>query len=96
MAQSLNESMKDVKQEWVRIGDAARATGIPVSTLRRWAKAGRIPSVQMGGDGTWRLVHLPSFIPAPALKLPPLSIKPLDAVARPENPEEKWDADKRR
>lgn len=80
--------MKSVKQEWVRIGDAARATGIPVSTLRRWAKAGRIRSVQMGGDGTWRLVHLPSF-PRLCLKLPPPSIEPLDAVARPENAEEK-------
>ena len=48
-------------QDWVRIADAARVTGIPARTIRWWAARGRIPHVQIGGPRTWLLVYLPAL-----------------------------------
>ena len=48
-------------QDWVRIADAARVTGIPARTIRWWAARGSIPYVQIGGPRTWLLVYLPAL-----------------------------------
>ena len=58
-------------QDWVRIADAARVTGIPARTIRWWAARGRIPFVQIGGPRTWLLVYLPALtLPSRKLERP--------------------------
>ena len=49
--------------DWVRIADAARATGIPARTIRWWAERRKIPFAQIGGPRTWLLVYLPALTP---------------------------------
>ena len=48
-------------QDWIRISQAARVTGIPARTIRWWATRGRIPFAQIGGPRTWLLVYLPAL-----------------------------------
>lgn len=63
-------------QEWASVGAAARATGLPARTIRRWAQEGRIASVQVGGRFTWHRVHLPSLLAALQAAVRPAADKP--------------------
>jgi hypothetical protein len=62
--------------DWVRIADAARATGIPARTIRWWAERRKIPFAQIGGPRTWLLVYLS------ALKRP--GVNPIDTEEQPQ------------
>ena len=45
--------------DWMTLREASDAAGIPLSTLRNWARKGRIPSsLDESPDGTWRIVSL--------------------------------------
>jgi len=50
---------RPARSDWVTLREASTATGIPVTTLRNWARKGRVAtSLDETGDGTRRMVSL--------------------------------------
>lgn len=45
--------------DWLTLREASDAVGVPLSTLRNWARKGRIPTaLEESGEGTHRMVSL--------------------------------------
>lgn len=40
--------MEDSQKRHVKLADAAKDSGVPISTLRRWCKLGLVPSFKRG------------------------------------------------
>ena len=54
-----SRSPRPAGSDWLTLREASTATGIPVTTLRNWARKGRVAtSLDDTGDGTRRMVSL--------------------------------------
>lgn len=77
------------EERTVSLGDAARALGVSVSTLRRWADAGRVASVRTNGghrrfavSEIRRLQATARPRAAPVVRTPPMPLEALTGVER--------------
>lgn len=52
----------ELERPYIRIGEAAEYLDVPVSTLRKWVQARRIPYYKPGKILLFRIRHLENFM----------------------------------
>ena len=63
VSQHADEDAEAIPRDWVTLREASDVTGIPIGTLRKWARREAIPSrLESDGGHNVRLVHLPDVL----------------------------------
>ena len=78
--------MKNPSVKYLKIGQAAKALGVSIDTLRRWEKSGKITAIRTpGGTRLYTLSALKKVNPASVLDLQPESLSTEELLGKVEN-----------